>query len=340
MLSQFERFKNQAVMGAQALSASTLLFCLSANVHPKNEEVVPSDELTYTLGTKQRVKIYRDMNRVSVPIFKRILKVSKEPGNTQGHRMARTFVNMIQNMATSEVSINPVAFFATIKDFESALIFKWSPVGSSAAWTTQNCYSEECYGLFQVDVKIEPAWNSQICLSKKEGGVLGLNEFQGGMDYCAAIFWWTEAGNGHKCSRLNIGGPNPCKVSGIEWTMEMVARGRAAYGQKIQTAGGWDSDQWAEMYENYADLVTHLERSRTGNLALSKEEAMKISARRFLESIGFQKALAKATLEDSKKASEKRSKKRRFIESSQKYTLNRYEAPELIEAVYQSLFKA
>ena len=74
-----------------------------------------------------------------------------------------------------------------IKDFETALNFKWSsPRSFQPGMTSGNCTSGECFGLFQVDVRLErnPVWQSELCGSD----YLNISQYKGGMDYCTFLF--------------------------------------------------------------------------------------------------------------------------------------------------------
>jgi len=185
-----------------------------------------------------------------------MVKYAKSGGSNS---MARTVsvgtVTMLENMMRHPTKpIHPVAFYAAVKDFETAANLQWASKTANGVsyYTTQNCTSYQCFGLFQVDVKIESAWNGgAFCQSN------GLNLWSttaGGPDFCAAQFWWTVAEGGHKCERLSTSRRNPCKDPNYTWSVSEVSKGRAAYVQAIQD--GWDSNAWAEMYQNYERCYT------------------------------------------------------------------------------------
>jgi len=247
-------------------------------------------------GRSARTNIANDMWRTSVPIFKRF-RVAESQGNlsvTAALVAARTRVminNMTAGAATGESFVHPVAFYATVKDFESAANLGWSgnyrDGGGKVRWhpafLTGNCTSGECYGLFQVDVRLENygqhPWSfRRVCapLSEGEGG-LGLSEFRGGPDFCVAQYWWTMAAGGRKCAALSPSRPNPCVTPGVRWTKSMVNLGRAAYVQAVQP--GWNSDAWSRMYEFYEDIL--VARERAAGTAGGRDQVLRASVRRW-----------------------------------------------------------
>jgi len=169
--------------------------------------------------------------------------------------VSQNTVKMLNNMMRHPTyPIHPVAFYAAVKDFESAGSLNWSNKSGSGIsyFRTGNCTSGECFGLFQVDVRLESTWRGgAFCQSQ------GLNLWTttvGGADFCATQFWWTMADGGQKCAALSNYRSNPCTSSNYTWTLNEVRKGRAAYVQAIQP--GWDNRAWEEMYSNYERCYT------------------------------------------------------------------------------------
>jgi hypothetical protein len=174
--------------------------------------------------------------------------------NASALAVSQRTVIMLENMMRSSTDpIHPVAFFAAVKDFESAGDLKWASYGSGGLryFSTRNCSSGECFGLFQVDVKQERDWRGgEFCQS----GGLNLWSTPGGPDFCASQFWWTVAEGGNKCTRITADGrANPCRQANYTWTLENVRRGVNAYVQQPQ----WGRNSWAEMYQNYESCYTN-----------------------------------------------------------------------------------
>jgi hypothetical protein len=200
--------------------------------------------------------ILPSVEEVAIKSLGTMVRYAKTGGS---HALARTVsqntVNMLENMMRSPTKpIHPVAFYAAVKDFESASSLKWSKKSGNSLdyFRTGNCTSGECFGMFQVDVKLESAWRGgAFCQSD------GLNLWSttaGGGDFCAAQFWWTVAEGGQKCAALTGFVANPCTSPGYTWTLSEVRKGRAAYVQAIQS--GWDNNAWSEMYQNYEKCYT------------------------------------------------------------------------------------
>jgi hypothetical protein len=296
---------------AAVAAAITVLASLALASCGRPEEVVAPQESPDSLplatspnpntGRAARTTIANDMWGTAAANFRRI-RMAEAEGNlsaTSALVAARTRVmleNMTAGATTGESFIHPVAFFATVKDFESAVSLSWAGNyrdgnGSSRwhpAFTTRNCYSGECYGLFQVDVKLETygqhPWSfRRICATRNEGqGGLGLSEVRGGPDFCAAQYWWTVAAGGQKCAALSPSGANPCVTPGVRWTRSMVNRGRAAYVQAIQP--GWSSDAWSRMYGFYEDIL--VDRERAAGTSGSRDQILRASVRRWKAELG------------------------------------------------------
>jgi hypothetical protein len=157
---------------------------------------------------------------------------------------------MLENMmASGQEPIHPEAFIATVKDFESAASLQWAMVGAGNYFKTRNCTSGECYGLFQVDIRLEKNYESgKICGS----GGLNISPFKGSGDFCSFFYWWTSSENGGKCKKISSGSANPCRTKGTPWTLDMVNSGRKSYVQQ----GQWGENSWREMYGNYKSCLT------------------------------------------------------------------------------------
>lgn len=187
--------------------------------------------------------VYPSVKEVMIPIMQQVLQVSKNrsAGTKIAQRVADGTVRWLENITRSPKDpIHPAAFFAVIKDFESAAdVDSWGK--GNFAFTSGNCTSGTCSGYFQVDVKIEREWNAQnVCGANG----LGIWDMKGGPDFCAALFWWLEGAGGAKCNKLTSSG-NACKDPGVTWTVETFARGYKAYVQQPQ----WGDRSWGKMYD-------------------------------------------------------------------------------------------
>ena len=205
-----------------------------------------------------RLMIYRSVRKVAVPIFKKIFHRYDNDllQNSHAKKIAKNMRIMFTNMLAGDV--NPLAFFSMVKDFETAKNLKWanSKNRKGKVYTTKNCTSKECYGLFQVDVKLEKDWSPKICED------LGIYDLEGGPDFCASLFWWFEAEGGNKCKKITSGSKNPCKTPETNWTLDMVNNGRKAYVQAIQR--GWGQDAWKEMYLKHVRVAIQEEMKLLG----------------------------------------------------------------------------
>ena len=253
-----------------------------------------TSNFTYTQGSgTQCGKIYPDMRAVGTPIFRHILaKDPLEITNRTAQGIAIDTKTMLLNMmASPNRPIHPLAFFATIKHFESSAdTHQWG-------WSDFNyfghlCTSGECSGYFQVDVNLEPDWSlNGIC------GAEGLDvlNMKGGPDFCAALFWWMKGANGHKCSQLGTRESNPCRTPGYTWDVALFADAYRAYGQANQWAkygisdswgraysGGWVNGGYFKGYENCAaayhkDLVTPAELIRQSVQAFATDIGLELT---------------------------------------------------------------
>ena len=93
---------------------------------------------------------------------------------------------------------------------------------------------------------------------------------EGGMDFCASLFWWFEAEGGNKCKKITSGSKNPCKTPDTKWTLSMVNNGRKAYVQAIQR--GWGNDAWQEMYLKHVRVAIQEEMKLLGKKPSGKKE--------------------------------------------------------------------
>lgn len=200
--------------------------------------------------------ILPSVENAAIKSLSAMVKYNKNGGqNAMARTVSQGTVTMLENMMRHPSKpIHPIAFYAAVKDFETAASLEWASKsgGNVRYFTTGNCTSGQCFGLYQVDVKLESAWKGgSFCQSD------GLNLWStttGGPDFCAAQFWWTVAEGGRKCESLSGSSANPCTDSNYTWTLNEVRRGRAAYVQAIQD--GWNSNAWAEMYQNYEKCYT------------------------------------------------------------------------------------
>ena len=190
--------------------------------------------------------IYPDMLEVSTPILSSVMALdTDEIYDEIGRKTARGSQIMLRNMVNSSRPIHPVAFFSTIKHFESSgLIDEWGYW--DFGFTSNLCLSWECSGYFQVDVRIEPDWSLDHVCGEDGLNILGL---KGGPDFCAALFWWTQAAYGSKCRGLSTHqGGNPCWDPGYNWTVHTFETGYKVYDQHNQWAHLGVHDSWGRAY--------------------------------------------------------------------------------------------
>lgn len=208
-------------------------------------------------GQSQRCnQILPSVEKVAIATLGKMVEYAKSDGkNSTALAVSKGTVRMLENMMRSTTNpIHPVAFYAAVKDFESAADLSWASKGASGLryFRTGNCTSGECLGLFQVDVKIESAWRGgEFCQS---GGLNLWSTTKGGPDFCAAQFWWILAEGGKKCAKLTRNGANPCKDAGYTWTLNDVEQGRWAYVQQPQP--DWGPRGWRYMYSEYEKCYT------------------------------------------------------------------------------------
>lgn len=229
--------------------------------------IVPQDHLagySYQAGEgTQCGKIYPDMRSVGTPIFQKLMSLDRSAiTNQTAYEVAVHTETMLRNMMASEQRpIHPLAFFATIKHFESSSHISgwgWEDFG----FFGHLCTSGVCSGYFQVDVGLEHEWSlSGVC---GKGG-LDLLGMKGGPDFCAALFWWLKGDSGRKCTRLVSGQTNPCRDAGYVWDVKVFERAFLVYGQANQWSdygiydtwgraysGGWVGSRYFRGYENCA----------------------------------------------------------------------------------------
>lgn len=207
----------------------------------------PDVSFEFTPGTgPQCGYIYPDIREVGLPIFKQIIaKDVNTMTNASAQKVARHTKTMLANMMANTIRpIHPLAFFATIKHFESSThrhSWGWYDFG----FYGHLCTSGTCSGYFQVDVGLEPAWSLEGICGSEGLDILGL---KGGPDFCAALFWWLEAENGQKCSRMGYNGSNPCLSPGYVWDVSVFERAYLVYGQENQWAKYGIQDSWGRAY--------------------------------------------------------------------------------------------
>lgn len=234
-------------------------------------------------------KIYPSVYETSVQVFQRILS-NQNIRNQSARQLAKHTRTMLTNMTLNkENPIHPAGFFAVVKDFESGSSLRWGR--NNFDFTTGNCTSGVCSGLFQVDVNLEHAWNLQgICGS----GGLNILGLPGGPDYCASLFWWNLAEGGRKCPRLNPGGADPCKSPGHAWSSSTFVRGPAVYVQAVQPR--WGSDQWKVMYDGrqgFKGYKTCVEEHYLGPVA-GGQTRIQAAVEDYLSKIGLENHCKKA----------------------------------------------
>jgi len=156
--------------------------------------------------------------------------------------------------------VDPVGFFSVVKDFESSIeVDSWGK--NDFGFSTLNCCDGypcrpiPCYGYFQVSLDIEPNWNFNAVCGKNGLNIIGI---EGGPDFCASQFWWTEVGGAQKCQQMNSRGANPCTSTSYTWSPDTFAYAWAdAYIQANQWGAGpyitanypnGIKDSWKKMY--------------------------------------------------------------------------------------------
>lgn len=228
-----------------------VLACKPVSSESSKEQATPRGPAGQSLRCNQ---VLPSVQKVAIANLSQMVAYAKGGGkNTQARKVAEGTVQMLENMMRHPTQpIHPIAFYAAVKDFESATSLRWSS-NASGAFRTGNCTSGECLGLFQVDVRIESQWRGgAFCQS---GGLNLWGKTTGAVDFCAAQFWWISAEGGRKCDRIAASSKgNPCTSPNYMWTLADVRNGRRAYVQAIQP--GWDSNAWAEMYKNYERCYT------------------------------------------------------------------------------------
>jgi hypothetical protein len=250
-------------------AAVPLYFNFLSGCKPKREEGEIQATERGPGGQKMRCnKVLPSVERAAIQSLRRMVSFANDPSTSSNKsssarqlalRVSLGTKQMLENMMRSpSAPIHPVAFYAAVKDFESATNLEWSTKSNGTPlryFRTGNCTSGECFGLFQVDVKLEPQWGGgAFC----QGSHLNLwSTVPGGGDFCAAQFWWISAQGGRKCEALSSTGRNPCIDRDYTWTLSEVKRGRAAYVQAVQP--GWNNNAWAEMYKNYEKCYTDRE---------------------------------------------------------------------------------
>gem|GEM_PF-2005822 len=195
--------------------------------------------LSFENGANKAIKAARDSSPVT--------------DDQARHILVNTYQMLLNMTRNRERPIDPAGFFATIKDFESAMdMDEWSS-GPGFLFSTPHCSPGRCYGYFQIGLQHSinnGTWNAErLC---GQGG-LGLIGKKGGMDFCASQFWWTK-NNASKCERLStqkVAGryPNPCIDKDFSWTPDTFAYAwKDAYVQQNQWGHYGIQDSWKKMY--------------------------------------------------------------------------------------------
>ncbi|NBW82468.1 hypothetical protein EBR21_12005 [bacterium] len=206
-----------------------------------------------------------DFARVSLPILKRIVHRDSEfsgaglQGTAAAESYAKKVTTMLRNMVASNV--HPLAFFATIADYETYQTalggFPWAEAGKrkwrgSDIYKAGYCGNSVCTGVFQVLVYGD--WFSWA--QDADGKGVGIWSLKGGPDWTSTLWWWTNSSD-NNCTYL-AGGPNPCTVPGVKWTVaQHVRNGRRAYGQQRQCGVEWDAMYWSYLgaMKNSSDIL-------------------------------------------------------------------------------------
>ena len=259
-----------------------VLGCAPAEIQSGSSDIQATDRIE-ARGRSDRTKIVNDVWKVSSAVFKSLYAASIDPKvRGPGKTLARHSVTMISNMVRGRM--HPVAFYATIKDFETSTNLQWGGGSEGrSVFTTRNCSSGACFGLFQVDVNLERVWqNGAFCRVPRSAGGLDLWKLKGGPDFCAGQFWWTLANRGIKCARLNPKGANPCTTARLVWKLDFIEEGPRAYGQEKQ----WGPGQWKTMYIFYKNILTALEQKSLPK-GVTKENAFDASINRWLRESGM-----------------------------------------------------
>lgn len=214
-------------------------------------EMVPLLVNAETPQNLQCARIYPDMLEVGTPLLSTVMSLDPDSIRDEVARdTARGSQIMIKNMVSSSRPIHPIAFFSTIKHFESPnSLNRWGYWDFE--FTSTLCVSWECSGYFQVDVRIEPDWSLDHVCGPDGMKILGK---KGGPDFCAALFWWTQAANGSKCRHLQ-GQGNPCWDQNYDWKVSTFESAYKVYDQLNQWARYGIYDSWGRAYTG--GMVNH-----------------------------------------------------------------------------------
>ena len=298
------QFKNLVRVQSLVLSLGFAFFLISCTPHPNAamtggnqssaDSQVKGSSVLESHGDDTRCKdIYPEVYETLQPMMKSVASLWDESGDVKSkvtnlvarELLKRTRQMFLNIMGMRARPIHPIAFFAVVKDFESSADMKWSGGYGSAAgprafsFSTGNCSSGRCLGLFQIDLGIE---NVPYTLHKQDGNVyltksragLEISDFfaevcgpsglnilgqKGSLDLCASLYWWLIPGGNGKCAQLpkdwDGKGDNPCldgdgRENGVyPWTPDTFAYAHEyAYVQSNQLSF-WGDDPWKKLYE-------------------------------------------------------------------------------------------
>lgn len=276
--------------------------CLITPTPPPQSGLKATGIINAELGNYHRCDvIYPEIHEKTIAVLKQMFSRLHPDGtvNTELVRhskaqlvLARTRRMMLNIMRSFDRPIHPVAFLAVIKDFESSIQKdNWAVHGLVRdaegrvlkdkdgrdrydGMTTKNCTSKVCHGYFQVDTISEryAGWDWDLC---GDDG-LGLLGMEGGPDYCAALFWWTQGQRGEKCAKMkenngfdgrphehvtdarvcnivNLSNqPNPCNDPNYTWTVDTFSYGHyCTYIQQNQWEVYDIHDTWRKLYTGF-----------------------------------------------------------------------------------------
>lgn len=203
-------------------------------------------------------------------------KVVPEVKNAAAKTIVRRTRQWLLNiMGMRARPIHPVAFYAVIKDFETARDFNWSKYSNFNS-SSMNCSTREendtkCLGLFQINLFIEGMADSQETTTVSGEmtelcGDSGLNLLgqKGGLDVCATLYWWLIPYGTGKCDQMpedtSANKLNPCTATRPQsgrspapvypWTTDTFAYAHCdTYVQWNQLGMYGIGDPWRALYE-------------------------------------------------------------------------------------------
>ncbi|MCY4443941.1 MAG: hypothetical protein OXC44_03975 [Proteobacteria bacterium] len=263
-----------------------------ANIpEPTHSEQYSAYEATIKKNTQCGV-IYPNLERVATPILRNVMSLDVDDIYDYAAKdVVRGTQTMLANMmADPEWPIHPLAFFATIKHFESSnRTTQWGYWNFN--FFSRHCSSGVCSGYFQVDVDLEKDWSLTEVCGKNGLNVLGL---EGGPDFCSILFWWTKAAGTTKCKNMG-GAGNPCLDKGYAWNINTFKRGHLTYGQGNQWHSYGIHDPWKHAYVGgmlNGSYFTGYENCAAKHYAYSTTPQQRIrqAVDDFAQAIGFQRS--------------------------------------------------